>query len=148
MEPFWNHLGAMTDPQHPLHCSTALGEKLQLLLQYKGAITISPKGCMTVTCSCLWKHQCLHSSRSSPQYKICNRDPSFSRCRFDLSDNANSRLNLLKPNATTRGWLTAFMSDFIAQRGLGQPVAPLIVALARDGRTPRLAAKGPNQIIL
>ena len=84
----------------------------------------------------------------SPNTKICNRNPSFSRCRFNLLGDANSRLNLLKPNAATRGWLAVLISDFTAQGGTGQPVAPLIVALARDGRNPRLAAKGSNQIIL
>ena len=38
------------------------------------------------------------------------------------------------------------LSDLIAQGGQGQPVAPLIVALARDGRNPRLADEGSNQI--
>jgi hypothetical protein len=38
------------------------------------------------------------------------------------------RLNLLKPNAATRGWLTVFDSDIEAQERKGQPVAPLIVA--------------------
>ncbi len=38
------------------------------------------------------------------------------------------RLNLLKSNAATRGWLTVFRTDFEALKGDGQPVAPLIVA--------------------
>jgi len=37
------------------------------------------------------------------------------------------QLNLLKPNAATRGWLTVFLSDVVAQGGDGQPVAPLII---------------------
>jgi hypothetical protein len=37
-------------------------------------------------------------------------------------------LNLLKSNAAIRGWLTVFRSDMEAQGGIGQPVAPLIVA--------------------
>jgi len=61
---------------------------------------------------------------------------------------ANSWFNLLKPNAATRGWLAVFHADFTAQGGTGQPVAPLIVALARDGRNPRPATEGSNQIIL
>ena len=88
------------------------------------------------------------SSRSFPQYKICNRNPSFSRCRFNLLGDANSRLNLLNPNAAIRRWLTISVTDFIAQERSGQPVAPLIVALAQDGQNPRLAAEDSNQIIL
>nr|DAW33963.1 MAG TPA: hypothetical protein [Bacteriophage sp.] len=38
------------------------------------------------------------------------------------------RLNLLKSNAAIRGWLTVSVSDMEAQGGIGQPVAPLIVA--------------------
>ena len=38
------------------------------------------------------------------------------------------RLNLLKPNATTRGWLTVFCADMEIQEMCGRPVAPLIVA--------------------
>ena len=37
-------------------------------------------------------------------------------------------LNLLKSNAAIRGWLTVSVSDMEAQGGIGQPVAPLIVA--------------------
>ena len=37
-------------------------------------------------------------------------------------------LNLLKSNAAIRGWLTVFRADIKAQGGLGQPVAPIIVA--------------------
>ena len=42
------------------------------------------------------------------QYRICNWNPSFSRYRFNLLDDVNSRLNLLKPAAATRGWMTVF----------------------------------------
>ena len=69
----------------------------------------------------------------------------FSRCRFNLLGDANSWLNLLKPNAAIRGWLTVFRTDIKDQERNGQPVAPLIVALARDGRNPRLTAEGSNQ---
>ncbi len=37
-------------------------------------------------------------------------------------------LNLLKPNATTRGWLTVFGMGMMSQEELGQSVAHLIVA--------------------
>ncbi len=42
------------------------------------------------------------------QYRICNWNPSFSRYRFNLLDDVNSRLNLLNPTAATRGWMTVF----------------------------------------
>ena len=48
---------------------------------------------------------------------------------------------LLKSNAATRGWLTVFFADIQAQGGIGQPVASLIVAQARDGGKTGLAAR-------
>ena len=61
-----------------------------------------------------------------------------------LSFKTDSRLSLLKPNAATRGWLTVFLSDSIAQGGEGQPVAHLIVALARD--SPRWLPRVPTKL--
>nr|DAG19181.1 MAG TPA: hypothetical protein [Caudoviricetes sp.]DAO90336.1 MAG TPA: hypothetical protein [Caudoviricetes sp.] len=44
----------------------------------------------------------------------------FSRCRFNLLGDTNSpasgRLNLLKSNAATRGWLTVFKADIRSPR--------------------------------
>jgi hypothetical protein len=59
-------------------------------------------------------------------------------------------LNLLKSNAATRGWLTVFLPDFIAQERSGQSVAPLIAALARDGWNPPAGCRGfhPNYIVI
>lgn len=58
-------------------------------------------------------------------------------CRYNLSDDMNTRLNLLKTNAATRGWLTVFLTlDIVTQAEDGQPVAPLIAAEAQDGKEP------------
>ena len=76
---------------------------------------------------------------------------------------ANSRLNLLKPNAATRGWLTVCSTDLkvilpfeVGHTGI--ELCELSNRLRELGgetrvvmeatRNPRLAAEGPNQIIL
>lgn len=63
-------------------------------LKVKGAPSLT-KAAWRRSCFCLWKHQCLHSLRSLPQYKICNRKPSFSQCRFKLLRDAGNKPNLL-----------------------------------------------------
>ena len=50
-------------------------------------------------------------------------------------------LNLLKSNAAIRGWLTVLRTGIEAQGGCDQPVAPLIVAWARDGKKAGLAVR-------
>lgn len=43
-----------------------------------------------------------------PSIQSLHRNPSFSHCRLNLLGDANSRLNLLKSNTETRGWLAVF----------------------------------------
>jgi hypothetical protein len=46
-----------------------------------------------------------------PTLNSRNRRPSFSHCRLNLLCYMNARLNLPKPNAATRGWLTVSATD-------------------------------------
>jgi hypothetical protein len=73
-------------------------------------------------------------------------EPFFARCRFNLLGNVNARLNLLKPDAVAKGWLAVFRADIIVQESSGQPDAPLIAALERNGHPPA-DCQGANQLL-
>lgn len=75
-------------------------------------------------------------------------EPIFSRCRFNLLSDTNSRLNLLKPNVATRGWLTVLISDFMPKETLTVSCAPYCSFGTR--RTPPAGCREfqPNYIVI
>ena len=63
-----------------------------------------------------------------PAARECIGDADAGIFFFSVDGNLYMVRNLLKSNAAIRGWLTVSVSDMEAQGGIGQPVAPLIVA--------------------